>query len=352
MSQSDPPAVSSSLMTEPPAILEAKAAALTQSHFGVGGRARLLGGERDENFLIAAESGDFVLKVANAAEERDVIDFQTRALVHLELTDPTIPVPRVVRTLDGEVTATIADDLGGARALRLVSYIPGRLAMEAAPSATLRQEIGLMLGRLDRALAGYRHAASRHQLSWDLSQAGGLRHLLADVADDATRARAERALDRFERSVAPALSALRSQVIHNDFSLFNVLIGAADPARLVGVIDFGDMIEAPLVNEVAIAMSYHVGAHADPLVPLEEILRAYSSIVPLSPDETDLLHDLVTMRLAQTVLITEWRARRYPENRAYILKNHPAATLGLARLAEAPRALAQQRFRRAVALVA
>ncbi|HEX4195858.1 MAG TPA: phosphotransferase [Caulobacteraceae bacterium] len=351
MAQSDPPAVSSSLMTEPPAILEAKAAALAHAHFGVLGRARLLGGERDENFLIAAESGDFVLKVANAAEDRDVIDFQAGALVHLELTDPTIPVPRVVRTADGDVSAAITDDVGAARILRLVSYIPGSLAMDAAPSAALRTQIGLMLGRLDRGLAGYRHSASRHELSWDLSRAGGLRPLLGDVADEATRARVERALDQFERS-APALPGLRAQVIHNDFSLFNILVGHADPAKVVGVIDFGDMIEAPLINEVAIAMSYHAGAHPDPLVPLEEILRAYGSIVPLSPEETDLLPDLVAMRLAQTVLITEWRARRYPENRAYILKNHPAATLGLARLAEAPRALAQQRFRRAVAPVA
>jgi hydroxylysine kinase len=49
-------------------------------------------------------------------------------------------------------------------------------------------------------------------------------------------------------------------------------------------------------------------------------------------------------------LITEWRARRYPENSVYILKNHPAAAAGLARLADLPRERAQDRIRRACGL--
>jgi hypothetical protein len=51
-----------------------------------------------------------------------------------------------------------------------------------------------------------------------------------------------------------------------------------------------------------------------------------------------------------TVLITEWRAARHPGNRAYILKNHPAAVAGLIQLSGIARVEAQSRFRRAFGL--
>jgi Ser/Thr protein kinase RdoA (MazF antagonist) len=214
----------------------------------------------------------------------------------------------------------------------------------------LRESIGLTLARLDVALAGFTHPAAVHQLSWDLTQAGGLRPLLDNVADPETRARAASALDGFEAFAAPVLPRLRAQVIHSDFSLFNVLVDAADPVAVIGIIDFGDMIRAPLINEVAIAAAYHIGAGEDPLAPLAEIVGAYNSILPLQAEETDLIGDLVATRLAQTVLITEWRARRYPENSAYILKNHPAASFGLASLGGTRREQVQQRMRRACGL--
>jgi len=116
------------------------------------------------------------------------------------------------------------------------------------------------------------------------------------------------------------------------------------------VIDFGDLVRAPLINDLAIASSYHFAGEGEPLTPILEIVRAYHSVQPLKAEETDLLFDLVAMRMAMTILITEWRARRYPENRAYILKNHPAASLGLSRLDEISREAAQEQFRKACAL--
>jgi hydroxylysine kinase len=350
MSRGDPVGVSSSLMTEPPSISEAGAAVLAEQHFGVSGRAKLLPGERDENFLITSQAGRFVLKVANAAEALEVTRFQTEALAHLERADPAIPVPRVHRTLDGQLNTTAADDSGSVRILRLLSYLEGGLAADVEPSSALRLSIGRTLARLDRALLGFAFPSAPSDLSWDLRHAGRLRSLIKNVEDGLTRARAQAALDQYDASVAPALPSLRNQVIHNDFSLFNVLVGEADPASIIGVIDFGDMIHAPLINEVAIAACYHVGGGEDPLEPLAEIVGAYNEIVPLMPEEADLFCDLVATRLAQTVLITEWRARRYPENSAYILKNHPASAAGLARLADLPREQAQGRIRRACGL--
>jgi hypothetical protein len=79
-----------------PGVLEAKVPVFSTSDaervageiFGVDGSARLLESERDQNFQLRAEGRaeagrEFVLKIANPAEHPAVLDFQTRALLHI-----------------------------------------------------------------------------------------------------------------------------------------------------------------------------------------------------------------------------------------------------------------------------
>jgi hypothetical protein len=45
-----------------------------------------------------------------------------------------------------------------------------------------------------------------------------------------------------------------------------------------------------------------------------------------------------------TALISEWRAARYPENRAYIMRHNPAAWEALAQMADRSRDAARDRL--------
>lgn len=345
MARSDTQLVSSSLMANMSPITSAEAATLALRLFRIDGTAHALKGERDENFLIRSASGTFVLKVTNPAEDRDVTAFQTRALLHVAAEDPALPVPRLLRAENGEFEAEVRSD-GETRIARLMTFLPGTMAINVAPSPGLRHAIGQTLARLDLALAAFDHPATAHELSWDLKHATRLRHLLVHIEDASNRDRAEQALDGFDAVVVPMQPALREQVIHSDLSLFNILVDPDQPPRILGVIDFGDLVHAPLINDLAIAASYHFAADGPPLAPILELVGAYNDVLLLQTRETDLLYDLIAMRMAMTILITEWRARRYPENRGYILKNHPAATLGLSRLGEISREAAQEQFRR------
>jgi hydroxylysine kinase len=349
MARSDIQLVSSSLMTNLAPITPGEAAAFAKRLFGIDGTAQPLKGERDQNFLLRGPSGTFVLKITNPAEARSVTDFQTRALLHVNKADPLLPVPELLLGKNGAFEAEI-DTGGETRIARLMSFLPGTMAINVAPSSELRTAIGGTLARLDLALSDFAYPDIDHDLSWDLKHATRLRHLLVHIENRSNRNRAERALDHFDAFVIPAQPHLREQVIHNDLSLYNVLVDEAEPSRVLGVIDFGDLVRAPLINDLAIASSYHFAADGEPLTPILEIVRAYHAVQPLKAEETDLLFDLVAMRMAMTILITEWRARRYPENRAYILKNHPAASLGLSRLDEITREAAQEQFRKACAL--
>jgi hydroxylysine kinase len=340
-----------SLVQSPAPLSAEQASDLARGAFGIMGPAKPLRSERDENFLIRTRTGDFVLKVINPAEDPTVSDFHAQALLHAAIADPALPAPRLVPARDGAPQACV-DLPGGRRVVQLLTFLPGLVAADAPRSMALRVEIARMLARFDRLFRDFRHPAADHPLSWDLKHAARLREMLAGLQDSAERALAERALDGFDLTVAPALPRLRAQVIHNDFNLHNVLVSQDAPPRIVGILDFGDMIWAPLVNDLAIAMSYHVAQDADPLVPAVEMAVAYHGLTPLEAVESDLLYDLVAARMAMTLLITDWRARRHPENAAYITKNRPAALAGLARFGEVTRREAQDRFRRALRLEA
>ena len=103
MDESDSLAV---ITTKPPAFSEAEAVEIAARHYGMDVRVRPLISERDQNFrMIAADGGEYVLKIANVAEERVVTDFQVQALLYIErsIRERQLPVtvPRIQPTLSG-----------------------------------------------------------------------------------------------------------------------------------------------------------------------------------------------------------------------------------------------------------
>lgn len=309
----------------PVSVDEAEAVAL--SRFGVAGTARLLTGERDHNFqLMAADGREFVLKFVHPAEDAGVTAFQSAALVHIAAVDPGLPTPRLHLSDTGMDCAVEAQ--GVVRRVRLLDYLPGAPLHLEPTTAELRRDLGACLARLDLALAGFSHPSDRHPLLWDLQHAARVRPLL-DALPAERRGLPERSLDRFEARVVPVLPRLRAQVIHNDFNPHNVL---SDGGRIAGIIDFGDMVRAPLVQDLATAAAYQIAAEGPVLAAPGEMIAAFHAVCPLTEDELLVLPDLIAARLMLTIAISSWRAQRHPDNAGYILRNQPIAWRGLARL--------------------
>ncbi|HUB85479.1 MAG TPA: phosphotransferase [Rhizomicrobium sp.] len=338
--------LSATLATHPTPIASDSAQVFLRRTFGIDGELRALRSERDENFLVEAGGERYVLKFASPAEDRDVTHFQTNVLLHIAAKAPDVPIPRPVNTSSGRSFAEYTDPDGDLRLVRLFTFLPGTMVADVEITPALRTNIGFTLARVDKALESFSDPSPSYDLSWDLERAARLRPLLADVEERTNRRLVEQALDIFESRVAPELQGLRRQVIHNDLNPFNVLVDPVRQHLIVGVLDFGDIVRAPLVHDIAIAASYHIGAAENPLQPVAEMLSGYQKAVKLEQLEIDLLPDLIATRLAMTVLITEWRARQFPENRAYILKNHPASVAGLTRLARISRGEAVDFLRR------
>jgi Ser/Thr protein kinase RdoA (MazF antagonist) len=320
---------------------------LARARYGIEGRADALSSERDQNFRIETAAGQRVLlKVSDPAEARQVTNLQTAILQHLERTDPGLPVPRILPARDGAVEIEL-DCNGTPRVARLLSFLEGApLATVAARSYCQRRRIGGLIGRTAAALAGFRHPAEAHELIWDMAGAARLRDLLGEIEDADRRALAAATLDRFDLVVAPALAGLRRQMIHADANPSNVLVDPADPDTITGLIDFGDAVRTVLATDVAVAAAYHLADDDDPLGPAGELIAGYHAALPLQPEEIGRLCDLMATRLMMIVIVGAWRARRHPENRAYILRNNQTAWARLQRLAGVDREAAADRLHR------
>jgi hydroxylysine kinase len=314
-------------------LAEVEAAVL--QHYGLDAVASRLHSERDELFLIDPGAGvKYVLRFANPADDRAVIDMQACALEWIANADPALPVPRLIPRLQGGTQWLFGEGAAARRLVRLSSYLAGRPLAGAPRSVRQRRAIGTLLARLGLALRDFSHPGADHALAWDIQHASSLHELVpsADVAASPPRWDLVRSgLERFERIVKPRLSELRAQVVHADFNPHNLLVDPADPDTVSGILDFGDMVRTPLINDVAIAACYHA-ASDHPLADVADIVSAYHAVTPLLRREIELLHDLIVTRLCAAVAITEWRARRYPHNRDYILKNTTVAWTALERL--------------------
>jgi hydroxylysine kinase len=219
--------------------------------------------------------------------------------------------------------------------VRMLSYLDGVQVRDTECTPAQQRAMGTVLARLDLALRDFSHPAAAHEdLLWNVSAAHNLIDKLDAITDPSQRALAESFMNSFNQHVLPHLASMRAQVIHNDYHRYNVLVAPEDHERIVGIIDFGDMLHAPLVGEVATAAAFQMLDNDDPFARAAQFIGAYHQTLPLTDAELEIVTDLVATRHLITVLITEWRAARYPENRAYIMKHNPGAWKVLSQLAE------------------
>ena len=314
-----------------------EAAEAVRACFGLVGQLGRLPGEADDNFLLKAVGGQrYVVKFAHLRADPAVVDVQVRVLRHIESAAPGLPVPRVAPATDGRPWTVVADGPLCGRAVHVLSYIDGRLLRSVTTDQPLRRALGVILARLGRALRQFDDPQVHRPLLWDLAQLPRLWPLLAGRPDDSGTSLLGEQLGRLTEQVAPRLAAQRTQLVHNDFSPDNTLISADASRRVCGIIDFGDVTVTTLVNDVAIAAAYQLSDEPDLLAPALDLIAGYHATTPLTAGELDLLPDLILARIVARIVISEWRAERFGDNRAYILRNTPRAWEHLHRWLDIP----------------
>jgi hydroxylysine kinase len=305
----------------------AEATSLALRLYGIGARARRLDTEKDDTFALREPTGRrLIMKVANPAETPSEIDFQVHLLRHLAQRDPTLPIPSVIADPDGRPFTAIDDAAGQPRLVRLLTFVDGVPLDRVPTSAAQRRHIGTVLARLRHGMADFEHPGADRPLAWDVRHLLDLAGDLDAVPDPEHRTALGLGLERFA-AIQRAVSGLRRQVLHNDFSRSNLIAARDDPDRLAGVIDFGDAVETAIAIDVSTALLNQLPRElgddlgSDMFSAGRDLLDGYLELAELTVEELELLAHLVMGRVIARALITYHRAALFPENAAYIMRN-------------------------------
>lgn len=289
--------------------------------------ARELPGERDRNYYLRDASGaEYVLKIANAAEDAAVLDLQNALLARLAECAPELKLQRVVAARDGALIPSIAAADGTIHLVRLLTFIPGALLADTRPhSSALLQSLGRLLGAIDAALLDFEHPAARRTLKWDLAAAGWIREYLPAVADPARRTLVERLFALYETEALPRRDRLRAGLIYNDANDYNVVVGGdLFEKRVIGVIDWGDALHTQIINELAIACAYAILDKPDPLAAMADVVAGYHNELPLTEEELAALFPLICARLCVSVVNSAHQRQAVPGNEYLTISERPA----------------------------
>ena len=350
-----------SIVQHAPRFSEQEAVRLAHEHFGLDVSARQLPSERDQNFHLTCRTAEqYVLKVANATENIEVLEFQNQVMMHIagnkdRLEQEVAAAPEICEDIKGRQILSVDGFEGVTHFVRLLTYLPGKPFARVKPHDTdLLTGLGRFFGNLDRILEDFDHPAAHRDFHWDLKNAAQVVNQYIGLIDDPIKCGLiKRLLERFQTQIEPQLQGLATSVIHNDANDYNVLVEPHGKwqNRVSGVIDFGDMVFTYTLGEVAIACAYAMLSKADPLAAAASIVAGYHQYRPLTKRELAVLFDLICMRLCMSVCHAANQSRLEPDNEYLRISEKPIWVL-LEKMQNIHPRLAQYVFRHACGMPA
>lgn len=313
----------------PPSFGEDLLRQFLQDEYGVTGVFKGLAGERDQNFCVTTEHGEkYIFKIAGADELGESVDFQIKALLHLEEKDPGLSVPRQVRNKSGQSFSVLNDENGRVHLTRLLSYVEGVPASEFdhLPLDAISQ-VGRMTGRLCAALSDFSHPSANHFMPWDsLNEIIFTEELRQKYTPEDIKPLIEGHLQRLQAYSMPKLLALPRQVIHNDGHSGNIMCAPDNPAKVTGIIDFGDLIAGPVIVDLAVSLNSMLTHNFDVLSTTSAMLEGYQQYVTIPDEQLDLLYDALTVRSILNVQLLYYRSIHHAHDEQKILEEDFAGT--------------------------
>jgi hydroxylysine kinase len=314
----------------PPQIPAAQVADAVSEIYGLRGQMTSLPGERDQNFRVESGDTDVVVKIAGVLEDPGVVDLQVSVLQHLARVEPDLPVPRVVLTAEGSPIGVLHSDEGVEHLVRTLTFLPG-ITFESARS--LPRDDVVAIGRTQatmcKALEGLRHPAADHFMPWDISNGLIISDQLWSQAGDDVIAIASGSRDYLAERVVPRMEGLRRQVIHNDCHRGNLLRSDTDRFDVVGIIDFGDLVRAPLVEDLAVSAAGFVGSDDDSEGAVTALAVGFDSVFPLHDEEVEALYGLVLARLVLTALLFDFMIGEQAPHAVNVIPERPEVIVEL-----------------------
>jgi 4-aminobutyrate aminotransferase-like enzyme/Ser/Thr protein kinase RdoA (MazF antagonist) len=311
-----------------PSLTPQGAVLLAKAHWGLSCEAASLPGDRDLNFKLTGERGDFVLKVTDASAEE--VSLSAAALSRLSGCEGGLSIGLAVPDSDGGLSRAVKCEDGRTHRAWLVKWVDGVPLAHAGPKAHgLLKELGRKLGSARVSLAGFEHPGLDRDLKWDLRRGLEVASVNeVNIGRSVDRRVVRETLAGVGVNMGSRAAALRVGVIHGDANDHNLLVKDTFPASgACGLLDVGDIDRSWILAECAIASAYLMLEESDPLAALEQFVAGYHEADPIPEEELDLLFDLARLRLCVSVCISAEQSVLEPENEYLSVTTEPALRL-------------------------
>lgn len=265
------------------------------------------------NYRIKTSSDQYVLKQYLNIQDYGLVNAEVQLLD--EISDQlSFQIPNTVKPL-----TTLNDN----SFTRLLTYIEGDFLAQAEHNKVLLFNFGKAIAQLDKHLLSKRSypIEARKQI-WDLQYCLLNKVKINHIKETSKRKLVHYFFDQFEHHILPKQDNLRHAIIHGDLNENNVLV---EKNEIVGFIDFGDICYSPLINEIAIAITYTMLLNEkDPIKKACEALKGYHSVIPLLKEEVELLYYLIAARLCVSVCNSSEAVAKGGETDYILINQKPA----------------------------
>ena len=111
-------------VTPPPTTTAESALDFLYDHYGITASIEKLSSDRDLNFKVSAGKKNFVMKIANSSEDKNILQMQNNALRYISSQDESIELPIPVNS-KYKKDITVMEGHNSKNYVRLLTYIEG-----------------------------------------------------------------------------------------------------------------------------------------------------------------------------------------------------------------------------------
>lgn len=343
---------------------ESLASCLILEHFGLEvDSIEPLDGYSDRNFFFTAKCSEngsekavaadgYVFKVMDSKDSKidNVIEGLQAIMSHVQKMNSVMKIqswnPSKNGNLYEKANLKRSDGTTSTHALRVLTFLPGKLVKSIPCTKELLFDVGFKLGKIDQALLTFHHPAfDSHDIIWHINMLPALRRFLFAIpSEDFINGRRKNELisdmiEFYEKEVVPLYPLMTRSQIHGDFNEDNLILDDEHSVNNVGgLLDFGDTSYSFLIFDVAIAIAcmmlqkrspecfpdIDVGGH---------LLKGYLQTITLNEHDWNALIPSICARLAISLVMGIYSYQIDPSN-TYLLTEQERGWVVLSQLWE------------------
>ncbi|MDI6023098.1 phosphotransferase [Leucobacter sp. UT-8R-CII-1-4] len=280
-------------------------------------------------YRVELHSGRTVAFKAIRYRQEDAVltAWQTSAMERLN--ERGLPAPATIRTEEGELLA-LAETEEGQVIAHIGEWLDGTPLEAVQTTPELMHSVGVSGAQIALALSEVSRPAIQRDHPWALSRTlESIRESLVAIEDQQTVSLLQQAVERFEKVVQPVLHELPHTVVHHDLHDSNLLVNERRD-RVNGVLDFGDMVWAPRIAEIAVIAAYACRGAAEPAQAYLSVAEGWGTVMPLTAEEVAVLLAASIGRLAVNLAV--WSARSGSDRGEYARARSRTTVRGLVAL--------------------